>query len=281
MVRQMITESQALRSLEYLEQFRSESSVPQFDSLATFSRACILLNGSFSFDQGIAVAEADAFAGKILDRGDENLGLDPYILTSHGRLLSLAGLKSQKLDALLAKIGAALSSQPDEVRQVGRIRHMVKLLNDSGFAIEQVPAPDKAFSFLSEPSSLIAADAEVVGDFVDHVAADATELGTDICEILALLAVAELRSYRVDIASRILRLLLSQEKQQSIVEDGVSFVALQRTSNGSYGFFDPFNEDAPHESERHERFHLPITLNAVWLMFEFERTRHSVAQAAQ
>ncbi|MEO0643062.1 MAG: hypothetical protein AAFY47_06555 [Pseudomonadota bacterium] len=265
MSRQILTLDQAEKTLQYLEAFAKPPYPPRVVSLAVFARACIFLNPDFEFRESPLEEEAEGLAKQILSRDGQDLDLDPFILASHANFLHSGRIEIGDLKEVLSKIAASVHEQPVHVRQMGRVRHTVAILRALDFETGLEAAPRGALKLLDDPTMLLSAPSDDVMAALDHAAADRKPLSNEVSDILGLLALAELRDYRIDFASKILRLLLNAGHRCEALSEAMSFIALQRVSDGSYGFYDPFKEENPSEQDRQLKFHLPITLNAVWL----------------
>ena len=289
-----ISPRQRETTLAYLQAFQlSGGQLDQFKPamLATFARCCLLLDGEGSREgdhdsdqrRAQARAEADAFARRVIDHPEgERLALDPLVLLTHFLDLQDAGHESSGLKSLLAKIHAQLRGLPKEVQRLGRVRRTAQLLRRAGFEARVEPVADSFWEAMEQPQRLLTLSSDAIQDFVDHVAVEELALDAVRAEILALIALSELRNYRIDYAAHILRVLLSALSDggasahlggSGYIEEAINFIAVQRCRNGSYGFIEPFREDEFAGVDRDRNFHLPFTLNAVWLLRVQTRVR--------
>ncbi|HEY4083135.1 MAG TPA: hypothetical protein VGM81_20820 [Burkholderiaceae bacterium] len=264
-------------TLAYLETFQGlDGEVDRFRPamLATFARCCLLLNGIGEGEGRAAPAqagiEAEAFARSVLDHPDaERLELDPLVLLTHHLALQDAGQESAGLKLLLAKIHLQLRGLPKDIQRLGRVRRTAQLLRRAGFEAKVEPVADSFWEAMEQPQQLLTMSSDALQDLVDHIAVEELAIDPVRSEILALIALSELRNYRIDYASHVLRLLLSSANPRGCsdyIEEAINFIAVQRGRNGSYGFIEPFREDEFAGLDRDRNFHLPFTLNAVWLL---------------
>jgi len=104
-----------------------------------------------------------------------------------------------------------------------------------------------------------------LADLIDHLMASGVQLDADQSHLLSLIALGELRNYRVDIGSKALRLVIMQGIVEEDTVEALRYVAAQRRRDGGYGFANPFRDPETEAAPPDLGFHLPMTLNAVWL----------------
>ncbi len=262
----LISRDQAAKTLDWLAKLTSGSSSLQQAMLVAFARCCLFTNRHLMLPEHGAAEEADELSSAILDRGDENLNLDPLILAAHYLMLMQSGIRSDPLRAVLERIVAALAAQPDDVRQLGRVRYTILLLREAGFSVEGPASRRVPARLPATDRELLSMPIERIVDLLEHAAADGLVIAGDTAEILSLVTLAELRNYRIDLAAKMLRMMMAVGCRNPILDEAVAFIALQRSTDGRYGFFDPFAAEAATEAERAVSFNLPVTLNAVWLL---------------
>jgi hypothetical protein len=181
-------------------------------------------------------------------------------------------------------VAKELSAQPEKVSSLGRVRLLNDRLRDLGYAVEKVGPHRSAAILLKTVSSWLNAPLAELGDLVDHLMADGDPLDPVQSEALSLIALAELRNYRVDVGCKVLRLVLRQGEISGETTEALNYVAVQRRRNGSYGFTNPFQEKNADAVANDLSLHLPMTLNAAWLFYTANTDsarRAEVAEAAR
>jgi hypothetical protein len=129
------------------------------------------------------------------------------------------------------------------------------------------------------PEKWFTASVASLAELADHLLADQRQLDEIEVQILALIALAELRNYRVDLGCALLRAVfhLGVPCPESI--EAFNFIALQRRRDGRYGFANQFAEATEPDEEQHLSLYLPLTVNAVWL-FSMEAANRRMALVA-
>lgn len=80
------------------------------------------------------------------------------------------------------------------------------------------------------------------------------------------------RSYRLDIAAQLLRVMVWLCLETSMIIDGATFLACQQRADGSFGFLNPLLPEYDQLSrDRHLRIHLPFTVTVLWALAEVVR----------
>lgn len=256
----LMSDSQREVTLRYLDHFQD---VPSLWPVACFARACLLLARRASSDIAQACEEAEAMARAILAHPDrDGLELDPLLLVEHSAMLSRAGCVTPQLHQIVQMIADQMDGLPDDVRAAGRTGHLARLLAKAGLGSKPgvgtcPPAPDE--------EKLLLRSSDEIRELIENLSATPRVLTDTAAEILSLLALSELRDYRLDCGIAILRYLIQSNQADAYLVEAVRFVALQRTALGTYGFSNPLIDDGLDPAERDQRLHLPNTLNAVWL----------------
>lgn len=263
----LLSDRQAVGTLDYLAGFAASGAVADSDLetavVAAFARCCILTGTTAAGDPRLAAREAEAVAALLLEHPQrEALALDPLLVLEHHKMLHDAGLSTPRFAELAEAIAARLALLDDQTRAQARTRRMTRLLAYVG--IGAPPAPVAAA--LASPGRLLLESFEALAERIDVATANAEPLAPETGTILAMLALAELREYRLDLGAHLLRYLLTCGYRDAYVAEALAFIALQRTHAGSYGFVDPLREDGRSAAERETGFRLPVTLNAVWLL---------------
>ena len=154
----------------------------------------------------------------------------------------------------------------------GRVRLTSSVLSASGVHTIQVAAPKGAASLLLAPHEMLEMPEDAIQELVDQACADGIKADEDASTILALIALTDLRNYRIDLGARIARYLILHGVRNDYLDESINFISLQRCGNGAYGFSDPTREENASIDKRDALFHLPITLNAVWTLSTLNRT---------
>jgi len=91
----------------------------------------------------------------------------------------------------------------------------------------------------------------------------------DLVDVLPAVCMSYLRQYRLDVAGAMLRLLAYLKSDPRTLSEGLTFLAFQQRSSGCFGYLNPLSPDYLRLSvERDLRFHLPITMHALWTLGE-------------
>ncbi len=258
----IITDKQRSVTLAYLERFRDEA---RLLSLACFARCCILLTEPNSQSIQQAGQEAEAMAKTVQDHRDpDSLQLDPLLLVAHFNMLAQAGCATPRLRELVQLIANEMTDLPEDVRSSGRTGHLARLLARNGVATwsgRTNAGPD-----LLGDDVLLLQSSDAIQELIERLSASSIPLTKTTVEILSLIALSELRDYRLDCGIGILRFLIETGWDNDYMDEAVRFVALQRTVAGTYGFFNPLVDNGLDAEEQDRGLHLPNTLNAVWLI---------------
>jgi hypothetical protein len=79
------------------------------------------------------------------------------------------------------------------------------------------------------------------------------------------------RQYRLDAASRLLRVMAYLRHDQLMIAEGAEFIAFQQRLEGSFGFLNPLAPGYDRlPSDRDIWVHLPFTVAALWGLTEVE-----------
>ncbi|QAY78396.1 hypothetical protein [Sphingosinicella sp. BN140058] len=248
-------------TLKYLGGFRDK---PDLFPLACFARACLLLATAESADAEQACEEAEAMARTVLGHPNANsLQLDPLLLVSHFEMLANAGCETPQMRELVQLIADEVAQLPPDVRSSGRAGQLVRLLANHGFAPGSGGAPGT--QPLPADEFLLLQSSDAIQELIEQLSGTSVILSQITAELLSLIALSELRDYRLDCGIRILRFLIDAGWNNIYLAEAIRFVALQRTVAGTYGFVNPLVQDELDGERRDSGLHLPNTLNAVWL----------------
>lgn len=269
---QFLTSLQAAHTDDYLRQVGETHPTASVRLQTLFGRCCLAAVPEYQGPPGVdlsrVLSDVGSYAENLLrDPNADRLGLDPLLLVEADWLLQQSGHPIPALRPLTARVAKELTAQPEKVSSLGRVRLLTDRLRDLGYAVEEVAPHRSAAILLKTVSSWLNAPLAELGDLVDHLMADNEPLDTTQSEALSLIALAELRNYRVDVGCKVLRLVLRQGEISDETSEALNYVAVQRRRNGSYGFINPFQEKNPDTVASDLSLHLPMTLNAAWLFY--------------
>lgn len=276
-----LSPDEALSTSIYLKETAARSRSMGLAVQTLFARCCLSALPGCRRETGRLGEEADSLAQCILQHPHpETLDLDPLLLIELYRTLNEAGIEVASLRSVVQRIASDLSSQPAEVQCVGRVRRMAARLKSLGFAVK-VSKPSKPMAALvASPEAWFGASAAELAELADHLTADDNELTEIPSRILALVALAELRNYRIDLGCALLRVAFQFGEPSAESVDALNFIALQRRRDGRYGFPNLFTESVESGRDQHLSLYLPLTVNAVWLFCLAARYRRQSVAAA-
>jgi hypothetical protein len=254
----------------------------QFQSIAVevqslFGRCCL----ASAFDLGLDElgAEAEDLGSRILDHPEpDRLDLDPLLLIEIDQMFKAVGISIATLRILLLRVASLLQTQPAETQQVGRVRNVAAHLASVGLAIRPAKKSREMAHLVDSPDRWFGCSVAQLSEVSDHLIADGEPLDEISTSILSLLALAELRNYRVDLGCTLLRTVFELGVPAAESTEALNFIALQRRRDGRYGFPNQFVEGAKPENDPHLTMFLPLTVNAVWL-FRVEAQHRQRMQA--
>jgi|GEM_PF-4015384 len=214
-------------------------------------------------DLRLVCLEAEAFAEAILTHPDaDGLQLDPLLLVQYLSMVTEAGCSVPRLRKVGGLVADQVKALPERQRSSGRIGHLARLLAKERFSLslKQTQIPE-----IPDGEKLILMSSDAIQELVHDLSVLAAPLPESSAELLSLLALSELREYRLDCGLAIMRFLVRAGWENEYLSEAISFVAIQRTVSGSYGFVNPLLEDGLNAAEREQKLNLPNTLNVVWL----------------
>jgi hypothetical protein len=231
-----------------------------------FARCCLATTPGFNFDLREIAEDSSRFAKTVLFHPNrDELGLDPLLVVQIRLMLMSAGLDVAILRELVDLIAGELAGQGEDTRNQGRVRQIASLLKSLGYVIDVIKPPRDTLGLLDNPAVWLGLPTTQLSDIADHFFADKAGLDDMSSQIMSLVALGELRNYRLDLGCKLLRLVFSQGVICLEANEALNFVALQRRRDGGYGFVNPFLETWQSEGDKALSLHLPATLNAVWL----------------
>jgi hypothetical protein len=196
----------------------------------------------------------------------ESLDLDPLMLIGIFRLLREMKLDVAPLRSMIEEVSFQIAGLDSSTAKVGRVRHIAASLMELGFDAPGSSRPRSVTSLISDPGRLLLESSEVISDVVDHLVADRLEIDQDLGMLLALIGLSECRAYNIETATKILRYLIETGIRAPTVTEGLTFIALQRRRNGSYGYIHPERRPDQTDIEVECSFFLPVTFNAISLL---------------
>jgi hypothetical protein len=197
-----------------------------------------------------------------------NLNLDPMLVIEAHRLLSTHQVSITGFEQLIDKIANELESQPGDTLKLGRVRLMAERLRTFGYSIPNSSPGKDAARLLRLTNAWLTTSTTLLDDMLDHLFADKATLSEEQTSLLSLIALAELRNYRLDIGSKILRLIVMHGVANEETNDALTYMLLQRRNDGAYGFATPFDEQNWQRSSVDLKIYLPLTLNVLWTLCE-------------
>lgn len=241
--------------------------------LATLWRSGVNLN-----DLG---EEAGRLCARLLtDQHAAPANLDPLLLIEIYRILKQEGIDVAMVGGVLERMAVELAAQPPETLRIGRLRLIASQLASLGVAVRPAGASKQMLALLNSPEKWFVASAGELGEIVDHLLANQQQLGEIPIEILSIIALAELRNYRVDLGCALLRAVFQLGKPCAAAIEALNFIALQRRRDGRYGFAHRFGEALEPDDQQHLNLYLPLTANAIWLFAVAHRCQGDVARSS-
>jgi hypothetical protein len=254
------------RTESYLKSLAQECPSLTVAVQVLFGRCCLAV----SSDSGAGMQElsndAAAVGRSILSHPEpDKLSLDPLLLVEIHRMLRGAGWTVAQLEDLLDRIVSELSRQSPEALSTGRVRYIASQLAPLGYRIKLTGPSKEVSSLLESPASWFSLSLPALADLADHLIAGGRELDEISTNVLSLIALAELRNYRIDVACKLLRTAMQLGVRCPEANEGLNFIALQRRRDGYYGFSNQLLESADSAGDKHLSLYLPLTVNALWL----------------
>lgn len=268
-----LSTEESLTTSTYLSELPSKFPGIGVEVPSLFGRCCLASISGMGLDR-LGMEAAD-LANRILNHPEpDRLDLDPLLLIEIHQMLQAAKTNIAVLGSVLTRIALLLQMQPTETRQVGRARLVAAQLNSAGFFNSPAKKSREMASLLDSPDRWFGCSVAQLAELADHLLADAEPLDEISAKILSLLALAELRNYRVDLGCTLLRAVFQLGVPMAESTEALNFIALQRRRDGRYGFANQFADGAKPESDPHLSMFLPLTVNAVWLFRVEAQHRH-------
>jgi len=278
-----ISAEDAASTSDYLKGLSERSSNLVVVAQSLFARCCLSTLPESRLRMEDLHAEAIDLGNRILSHPQpDQLGMDPVLVIEIYRLLKESGFEAGSMRAVVERMAPELLEHPEEMQRLGRVRLIAAKLEALGFPIRQAKPAKTMAAMLKSPEKWFSAPAAEIAEIADHVLADQRPLDLLSSRILALIALAELRNYRIDLGCVLLRTVLQLGQPCPESEDALNFIALQRRRDGRYGFPNQFVESSEPGDDQHLKIYLPLTVNAVWLhsVGELSSRRWQVAVGA-
>jgi hypothetical protein len=270
----LLSTEDAARTATYLRELSDRFPDVPVRVQALFGRCCLAAAGYEHSTEALG-GEAAALGERILnDPEPHRLDLDPLLLIEIHQMLKRAGAAAAAMHRVIEQIASALQAQPAETQRAGRVRNMASHLASLGLPARPAGPSREMARLLSAPGRWFGASVAELAEIPHHLVADGRPLDDMTTRILSLLALAELRNYRIDLGCTLLRAVFQLGENSPESTDALNFIALQRRRDGRYGFPNQFAESPELENGQHLSLYLPLTVNAVWLFrTEAERRR--------
>lgn len=274
-----LSAEQVALTSQYLAEITERYAAPIVAVQSLFGRCCLAMLPSSNLCWDALANEASRFAADILSHTDPaSLSLDPLPIIEICLMMKGKDREVPEVRQVLERIGPELNAQSPEVRAIGRVRQIASSLSKLGFPTPVASLSKGAADLLNDHESWLTAPAPHLSDLADHLLADDVRLDEANTKILSLIALGELRNYRIDVGCKLLRAGLQLGVSCEETRDGVDFIALQRRRDGRYGFLDRLAEKPEQTADPDVTLFLPMTLNAVWL-FKTEVTCSATSPA--
>ncbi len=261
-----ISAEEAVRTSAWLQALAAREKNLGVAVQCLFGQCCVAALPEVAIRGKALAAEAAAVANRILTYAHpDGLGLDPLLLIEADGMLSGAGCDGPEFRALLRRMATELAAQPPEIQQVGRVRNMAARLAALGFPIRPAKPAKTMANLMKSPEHWFGASVAELAELGDHLLASGVRLDAIATKVLSLVALAELRNYRIDLGCALLRVVLQLGEPCPECTEALYFIALQRRRDGRYGFPKQYAEGQTCGADEHLSIYLPLTLNALWL----------------
>lgn len=267
----LMTAAQAKVTNSFLTNLAEQRSDQTSQLQILSARAFLACHIPFDLDLEDVAAKTEVFSAQLLvDQSANTLSLDPLPLIILHRILHKAGQSIPSLTAITGRISDELIRQPATILALAHPRLISAQLARLGYKVNIPPATAHVTKIMKSADCWLNLSADELSEFIDHLQMVDTNISEDGFHILGLIALAELRNYRIDLGCKILRTLIRRKILSIEVQEAVTYIALQRRRNGSYGFINPFHNIGLEcdGSDPAANFHLPITLNVLWLFHD-------------
>lgn len=264
---ELLSHMQAVRTDAYLRTFLHDTS-DTAQLQAIFARCCIA-GAKLDIDQQLLGTDVISYVAAVCKHPDAvSLNLDPMLVLEAHKILLAHQVHTSGFEYLIDTIASELEAQPAHIRRLGRVRLMAEHLRGFGYVVPRSKPHSDATKLLRSADAWLSAPVLALDDMLDHLVADNENLSQMQASRLSLIALAELRNYRVDVGSKIVRLLLKLRLENEEISEALTFMLLQRRNDGAYGFMSPFDDRNWQRAEIDLRVFLPLTLNVVWALYE-------------
>ena len=261
----LLSPEEAAATCDYLKSAADQAANIGVRVQSLFGRCCLESAGLTNSLAEMSKEAAHLADGILADRNPGQLDLDPLLLIGSYQMLSHAGVIVKPMYRVLEQIATALQLQPAATRGAGRVRHMSSQLAELGFAIRPGNPSSEMARLLGSPAAWFGASVPDLAELAHHLIANRRSLDEMSGRALSLLALAELRNYRIDLGCTLLQAVLQLGELCAESSEALNFIALQRRRDGRYGFPSQFAGATEQGSVPDSALYLPLTVNAVWL----------------
>lgn len=276
-----ISAAEAEQTSSYLRQMAGPECGSQLALQCLFGRSCLSSVPGADIDPKALAEEAHALVTQILCHPNPSqLGLDPLLLLEIEAILTFASTDMSGFRILLSRISEELMAQPAQVQQMGRVRNIAARLSALGLPARISPPTRGMADLVRSPERWFSCSVSELAEIVDHLVADGQPLDEIATRVLSLIALAELRNYRIDLGCALLRVVLQFGEPSVESTEALHFIALQRRRDGRYGFPNQYAETPAPGTDEQLTVYLPLTLNAVWLFRTAIERRERIQLAA-
>ena len=264
---ELLSTLQAQKTDRYLRTFLDDPS-PTAQLQAIFARCCMAAS-RIDIDHELLRADIDNYVAALCTHPEpDSLDLDPMLVLDAHKILIANQVRHSGFEQLLDRMASEMRRQPADTLRLGRVRLMAENLRGLGYDVPRSKPSSGAARLLRSHNAWLSSSTPELDDMLDHLLADDEMLREEEARLLSLMALAELRNYRLDIASKITRLLLKRGVQNDMVSEALTYLLLQRRNDGAYGFVTPFDEPTWVRATADLGIYLPLTLNVLWTLHE-------------
>lgn len=264
-VEHLLNTEQAQTTYYWLNQIQAQYQSPQIHWQILFAKTHLALNPMIEMDIEQLSEEATELTAKTLHSLQSAVDLDPQLILSVALAYQERNINIPKLTELVDKIGQSLQSQSATVQVMGRVRNMNKHLIELGCNNQLSQQPKAIQKQLKDDAAWLTLPNDELIEMALHCIADNRQLNEQESEIISLIALGEMRNNQIDAASKLLKLVIELGVLGDATQESLNFVAMQRRRQGYYGFNNPLVDEQVQSDELLITYHLPLTINILWL----------------
>ena len=264
-VEHLLNTEQALTTYHWLNQIQAQYQSIQIHWQILFAKVHLALNPMIEMDIEQFSEEATELTAKTLHSLQSAVDLDPQLILSVALAYQERNINISKLTELVDKIGQSLQSQSEAIQAMGRVRNMNKNLIELGCNNQLSQQPKAIQKQLKDDAAWLTLSNDELIEMTLHCIADDRQLNEQESEIISLIALGEMRNNQIDAASKLLKLVIELGVLGDATQESLNFVAMQRRRQGYYGFNNPLVDEQVQSDEQLISYHLPLTINILWL----------------